>query len=83
MYHNKRANRSRFEPVKYDGVITGIYSDAQSRMLVEITIVVNGKERIIKKQQHQLGFECALKQKVVVEFVPNASGVYINVFTKR
>lgn len=83
MYHNKRVDRSKFSPVKYDGIVTGIYSDAQSRTIVEIAVIVNGNERIVKKQKYQLSFEATLKQGVIVEFVPNASGgVYINVSPK-
>jgi len=82
MYQNKRVDRSHLSPVTYDGIITGIYSDAQSRTLVEITIVIKGIEKIIKKQKYQLGFEPKVGQEVAVSFVPNKSGVFVNVYRK-
>ncbi len=84
MFHNKRVdNRASMPPATFDGVVTGIYSDAQSRMLVEIAIVVNGVEKLVKKQKLQLGFNAFIGQKVNVEFVPNKSGVFVIVKEKR
>ena len=82
MFRNKSRDRSHLPKVTYDGVITGIYSDAQSRMLVEIAIVINGKETLVKKQKYRLGFEPSIGQEVTVSFVPNKSGIFINVYRK-
>jgi len=70
---------SHLKPKIYDGTVVGRYSDAQSRMLLEILIVVDRVERIIKKQEHQLGFNVKIGQKVLVEFVPTRSGIIIAV----
>ena len=82
MFRNRSVDRSHLPKATYDGVVTGIYSDAQSRMLIEIAITINGKETLVKKQKYQLNFEPSIGQEVTVVFVPNKSGVYINVYRK-
>lgn len=67
------------QKVVYDGTVVGRYFDAQSRMLVEVSFNVNGKEQVIRKQEYLLGFETEIGQKVKVEFDVSARGTFISV----
>ena len=82
MNRKRGVDRSHLPRTTYNGVITGIYSDAQSRILVEAAININGKETLVKKQKYQLNFEPSIGQEVVVVFVPNKSGVFINMYLR-
>lgn len=79
MFWRKGTDKSKIEVKRYQGQITGIYPDLQSRMQIEVTFRLNGKDTLVKKLIQQLNFKPKLGDDVIVEFFPQPNGVIINV----
>jgi hypothetical protein len=78
-YWRKNIDKSKIQPKRYKGKITGIYPDLQSRMQIEVTFDLNGKPTLVKKLIQQLNFVPKVDDEVLVEFYPQKNGVIINI----
>jgi hypothetical protein len=79
MFWRKGTDKNKIEIRRYQGKITGIYPDLQSRMQVEVTFELNGKDTLVKKLVQQISFKPNVGDNVIVEFLPQSNGVIINI----